>query len=635
MTNMEKFPINGILNLLEKENNFVFLENARLDAQNYLSYLFIRPERIISTSKINQVKDCFIELNRALKKGCYLAGFLSYEAGEAFEERLKSKQAYDFPLLWFGIYREPLIYNHRKGAFAGCSQKNKAFIKKIALSKIYTQKSFLLKNIRPNISPSSYTRAITKIRSLIAQGSTYQVNYTFKLKFSFSGSPVGLYFSLRNNQAVSYSALIKTKPLTTSGKGRGAFSVVSFSPELFFRKRGGKICARPMKGTIKRGKDLKEDADNIRQLENCLKNRSENVMIVDLLRSDLGRISSTGSVKVPRLFRVERYQTLFQMTSDIESRLKHSDLSFDIFSHIFPSGSVTGAPKVKTMQIIRALEKEPRRVYTGSIGFFSPEKTGTFNVAIRTLLINTQPGTGEMGVGSGIVYDSDPKNEYDECRLKANFLTKRAQDFALIETMLWQPNSGYAHLNLHLKRLENSAGYFDFLYKKKDILKALMKLQHTFESSAYKVRLLLSKDASLQLIPSPLVSLRDRRPKAYLSTKKTDSQNVFLYHKTTNRKIYSDEYRRARRLGYCDVIFANEKGEITEGAISNIFIRKKATLYTPPITCGLLDGVYRRYLLGSKKYTIKEKVLFTQDLEDAEEIYLSNSVRGLFKVHLV
>jgi len=635
MTDMEKFPINGILNLLEKENNFVFLENARLDAQNYLSYLFLRPERIISTFKINQIKDCFIELDQALKKGCYLAGFLSYEAGEAFEERLKSKQAYDFPLLWFGIYREPLIYNHRKGAFAGCSQKNKAFIKKIALSKIYTQKSFLLKNIRPNISPSSYARAITKIRRLIAQGSTYQVNYTFKLKFSFSGSPVGLYFSLRNNQAVAYSALIKTKSLTSSGKGARDFSVLSFSPELFFKKRGDKICVRPMKGTIKRGKDLKEDADNIRQLENCPKNRSENVMIVDLLRSDLGKISSTGSVRVPRLFRVERYQTLFQMTSDIESRLRHSDLSFDIFSQIFPSGSVTGAPKVKTMQIIRSLEKEPRGVYTGSIGFFSPEKTGTFNVAIRTLLINTQPRTGEMGVGSGIVYDSDAQNEYAECRLKANFLTKKPQDFALIETMLWQPNSGYSRLNLHLKRLENSARYFDILYKKKDILEALMKLQHTFESSAYKVRLLLFKDASLQLTPSLLVSLRDRRPKAYFSTKRTDSQNVFLYHKTTNRKIYSDEYRRARRLGYFDVIFANEKGEITEGAISNIFIRRKATLYTPPIRCGLLDGVYRRYLLGSKKYTIKEKVLFKQDLANAEEIYLSNSVRGLFKVHLV
>ena len=345
MTNMKKFPINGILNLLEKENNFVFLENARLDAQNYLSYLFLRPERIISTFKINQIKDCFIELDQALKKGCYLAGFLSYEAGEAFEERLKSKQTYDFPLLWFGIYREPLIYNHRKGAFAGCSQENKAFIKKIALSRIYTQKSFLLKNIRPNILPSSYTRAVTKIRRLLAQGSTYQVNYTFKLKFSFSGSPVGLYFSLRNNQAVSYSALIKTKSLTTSGKGVRAFSVVSFSPELFFRKRGGKICVRPMKGTINRGKDLKEDADNIRQLENCPKNRSENVMIVDLLRSDLGRISSTGSVRVPRLFRVEKYQTLFQMTSDIESRLRNSDLSFDIFSQIFPSGSVTGGPQ--------------------------------------------------------------------------------------------------------------------------------------------------------------------------------------------------------------------------------------------------------------------------------------------------
>ena len=611
---MEKFPINGILKLLEKENDFVFLESARCDAQNYLSYLFLRPKKTVSTFKIKETKDCFAELDKALKKGYYVAGFLSYEAGEAFEERLKHRETYDFPLLWFGVYKEPLIYDHRKGGFE----------KRIALPQNHKQKNYLLKNIRPNISKNSYLKAIAKIKDLIAQGFTYQVNYTFKLKFSFSGSPAALYSNLRGNQSVSYSAFIKAGP----------FYILSFSPELFFRKKGNKICVRPMKGTADRGRDLKEDSEIAGQLKNCPKNRSENVMIVDLLRNDLGRISTTGSVKVPRLFNVEKYETLFQMTSDIESRLKGRSLAFDIFSRIFPSGSVTGAPKIRTMEIIRQLEREPRNVYTGSIGFFSPEESGTFNVAIRTLLIDSRRKTAEMGVGSGIVYDSDVKGEFAECRLKANFLIKKPKKFQLIETMLWQPGKGYLLIDEHLRRLENSAGYFNFLYKRKDTLKALMKLQNNFGPNFYKVRLLLFKDGGIKLEPSLFESRRDGDLKVCLSAKRTQTQEPFLYHKTTCRRIYDDEYRRCRRLGFYDSIFANEKGEITEGAISNIFLRKNGGLYTPPVRCGLLDGVHRRYMLYSGRFPIKEKVLFKEDLINAEEIYLTNSVRGLVKVRL-
>ncbi len=665
----EKFPITGILGLLEKEDNFVFLESAKCDAENFLSYVFLRSKKTISTCKIDEIKGCFAELDEALKAGCYVAGFLSYEAGEAFEERLRHREAYNFPLLWFGVYKEPLIYNHRKAGFERCSRNTSPFIKKIISGNGYKPKGCLLKNIRPNISQSSYLKAAARIKSLIARGFTYQVNYTFKLKFAFSGSPSALYLNLRDNQAVAYSSFIKYK------KGPGPFYILSFSPELFFKKSGDEICVRPMKGTAKRGRDLKEDGEIAGQLKNCLKNRSENVMIVDLLRNDLGRISSTGSVRVPRLFNVENYETLFQMTSDIESRLKRRNLAFDIFSRIFPSGSVTGAPKIKTMEIIKKLEKEPRNIYTGSIGFFSPKEFGTFNVAIRTLLIDSRKETGEMGVGSGIVYDSDPKSEYAECRLKTNFLVKRRQNFQLIETMLWQspkrlPENchceeaegrrsnpkkrllrslrslamtnngfpatykGYVLINEHLRRLQNSAGYFNFLYNKKDVLTALRRLERGFKQSAYRVRLLLFKDGSVELKPSLFELQKDCRPKVYFSAKRTQSQDSFLYHKTTERKIYDEEYTRCRRAGFYDVIFANEKGEITEGAISNIFIGKNGFFYTPPLSCGLLDGVYRRYLLNSKKRRIKEKVLFKEDLLRAEEVYLSNSVRGLVRVRL-
>lgn len=602
--------------MLEKENNFVFLESAKIDSENFLSYLFLRPKKVISTFRIDGIENCFNELDRALKKGYYVAGFLSYEAGEAFEERLRCKEIFDFPLLWFGVYQQPLIYDHRKAKFekqvlGGVNQGN-------------IRHKYLLKNIRANISQGSYLEAIAKIKDLIAQGFTYQVNYTFKLKFLFSGSPFALYFKLRNNQTVSYSALIKTN----------RFDILSFSPELFFRKKGQKIIARPMKGTAKRGKDLQQDCQIARQLQGCPKNRSENIMIVDLLRNDLGRLSRVATVRVPRLFNVEKYETLFQMTSDIEGRLKSGHSAFDIFRHIFPSGSVTGAPKIKTMEIIRQLEKEPRNVYTGSIGFFSPPKSGTFNVAIRTLLIDTQKKSGEMGVGSGIVYDSDPKKEYAECCLKANFLTKKPKRFQLIETMLWQPDKGYSLLNEHLKRLENSARYFNFVYRRKDAFSALMKLSRHVKQKAHRVRLLLNKDGNIKLESSLLNRAETQEPKINFSAQKTDTQNPFLYHKTTNRILYNQQYQKGRRAGFYDIIFTNEKGEVTEGAISNIFIRKNGKFYTPPITCGLLNGVYRRYLLNSSKYPVKEKVLFKEDLLAAEEIYLSNSVKGLVKVHL-
>ncbi|NQT00323.1 MAG: aminodeoxychorismate synthase component I [Candidatus Omnitrophica bacterium] len=622
----EKFPINGILNLLETEDDFVFLESARVDAENFLSYLFLRPQKIISTRSIDEVESCFRELDQALKDGNYLAGYLSYEAGEAFEERLRSGRSFDFPLVWFGVYKQPLIYNHRQQAFENSSLKLHSLIKKIILGDRHRGQNYRLKNIRQNISQNSYLSAIAKIKDLIAQGLTYQVNYTFKLKFSFSGSAAKLYLKLRNNQGVGYAAFIKS----------GCSNILSFSPELFFRKKGPQMLARPMKGTASRGRDFQEDQQICRQLENCLKNRSENVMIVDLLRNDLGKVSATASVKVPRLFNIERYQTLFQMTSDIKSRLRAGHSAFDILRGIFPSGSVTGAPKIKTMEIIRGLEKDQRRVYTGSIGFFSPDQSGTFNVAIRTLLINSQTKTGEMGVGSGIVYDSDPLTEYAECCLKADFLTKETTSFQLIETMRCGASKGYLLLEEHLKRLEDSARYFGFVYNRNEILLALEKLQRTKTGgiTEVRVRLLLNKDGSVELESSLLPQANNQQPKVCLSAQKINSQSPFLYHKTTCRKIYDRAHKFAQTAGYYDIIFTNERGEITEGAISNIFVRKNGKLYTPPVNCGLLPGVHRNQMLRSKKYAVEEKALFIKDLLAAEEIYLSNSVRGLVKVHL-
>jgi para-aminobenzoate synthetase/4-amino-4-deoxychorismate lyase len=404
---------------------------------------------------------------------------------------------------------------------------------------------------------------------------------------------------------------------------------------MFFRKRDRMIEVKPMKGTSCRGRFLQEDLGNIEALHLCPKNRSENIMIVDMLRNDLGKISSPATVKTKRFFEVERYESLLQMTSTIEGKLKSKVSLYEIFKALFPSGSVTGAPKIKTMQIIDELEKSPRMVYTGSIGFIKPSGDAVFNVAIRTLLIDTKEKIGEMGVGSGIVYDSNPQKEYAECLLKSKFLTDRWADFQLIETMLWEPQKGLFLLKLHMERLSESARYFDFRYNEKAIVEALRKTAAKLDSrKRYRIRFLLDREGGIDISLSDITIENDEKF-VTVSDKATDSKDIFLFHKTTNRRFYDEEYKRCKEKGFHDIIFCNQNGEITEGTISNIFIKKGNRYYTPPVHCGLLNGVYRRYILKEKMLPAQEKILYIEDIERAEEIILTNAVRGITKAKLI
>jgi para-aminobenzoate synthetase/4-amino-4-deoxychorismate lyase len=354
--------------------------------------LFENPAYIIECHKLSEVKDALVQMEKALARGFYLAGFLSYEAGYAFEKVLRDSKTYEFPLICFGAYS--------------------SFFPPETIPASEPKKP----RSAPNLTKNKYLSNIKKIKTRLAAGDSYQVNFTFKLKFDFRGNPLALYQKLKTRQSTLHSAFIETDK----------FSILSLSPELFFKKRGNKIKVRPMKGTIRPGKGRAEI------LKNDLKNRSENVMIVDLLRNDLGRIAKTGTVKTTKLFEIEKYETLYQMTSTVEADVPEGIKLHDLFRNIFPSGSVTGAPKIRTMQIIRELEKEERKIYTGSIGFITPQKDMVFNVAIRTLLLSTSDPErsrgghrtfdGEMGVGSGITYGSDPEAEYQECLLKAKFL---------------------------------------------------------------------------------------------------------------------------------------------------------------------------------------------------------------------
>ena len=589
-------------------NNFAFLETNKFDTDNCHSYLFSDPVSIISCYMPEDVQKAFLKLEGFISQGYYAAGFISYEAGFSFEESLRDLDIdSNFPLVWFGIYKHPVIFTHREKIDLF---KNRAYL-------------YYIKNLNSNISRKRYIEDIEKIKDCIRKGNTYQVNYTFKYKFNLFGSIYGLYEDLKAKQSVAYSALIKTED----------YSILSLSPELFFRKNKDYVEVRPMKGTIERGRDIKEDAENIEILRNSLKNRSENVMIVDLLRNDLGRVSQPGTVKTKKLFEIERYETLLQMISIVKSRLKKGVSLYDLFKSIFPSGSVTGAPKISTMKIISSLEKEPRKIYTGCIGFFSPRGEAVFNVAIRTLLIENSTKKGEMGIGSGIVYDSDPYKEFEECRLKANFITQKREDFKLIETILWQSKKGYFLLKAHLDRLLSSAKYFNFKFDREFILRDLNRLTARFrKDSNYRIRLLLDRSGDFE-ISFARITNDMQLAKVKISDKKVFSGDVFLYHKTTNRDLYNKEHEKCRREGYFDTIFTNEKNQITEGAISNIIIKKGRFYYTPPVACGLLNGIFRKNLFRNN-FPIKEQVLYKDDIKKADEIYMVNSIRGMLRTHL-
>jgi para-aminobenzoate synthetase/4-amino-4-deoxychorismate lyase len=467
------------------------------------------------------------------------------------------------------------------------------------------------------------------------------------MKFEEPCNAAALYARLRARQPVDYGAFLHSEP------GR---RILSFSPELFFRiddeVATRRIVTRPMKGTARRGRTTREDREIAEWLANDPKNRSENVMIVDLVRNDLGRVAQTGSVKVEQLFAVERYPTLWQMTSTVSAELRPEVGFHDVFRALFPCGSVTGAPKVRATQLISQLEDAPRGVYTGAIGFFSSRQT-VFNVAIRTLELDGARGT--IGVGSGVVIDSDPAAEYRECLLKAEFLTGPAHrttnpisenapiasqpdSFFLIETLLW--DGCYQLLEFHLDRLEDSAAYFDFSCDRAAVRAALEDHARPFAEAATssprsprRVRLLVDADGGAQIGSEELVppGNPNRVVRVTISSVRTDSADATLYHKTTHRQLYNHAFEQAVRDGFDDVLFLNLKDEVTEGAISNIFVVKDGRWFTPPIECGLLAGVYRRHLLETRP-EIEQRVLSLGDLRTADAIYLCNAVRGLRRV---
>jgi para-aminobenzoate synthetase/4-amino-4-deoxychorismate lyase len=553
--------------------------------------LLQRPTAVIASNRLSEVMGCFLEIGTQTALGLYAAGFVSYEASAAMDSAFDVHAAEGLPLIWFGLYDRYEI---------------------ITLPARRDQ-AFHLRGWQPSAPVSEYCESIAEINRRIGQGDTYQVNYTFRLRSAFRGNPWGLFLELNSAQPSGYSAYINL----------GRYHVCSVSPELFFSLEHGKLTCKPMKGTAKRGATTAEDRKQQDWLSSSQKNRAENVMIVDVIRNDMGRIAEPGTVHVDELFAIEKLPTVFQMTSTITSRTT-APIS-EVFRQMFPCASITGAPKIKTMQIIKQLERDPRGVYTGSIGYISPQSDAQFNVAIRTVVIDEYENTAEYGVGGGITGDSDADDEYEECLTKAGVLLHRYPEIDLIETLLWTENLGYYLLDQHLERLEDSAEYFQFHYSIDELRKKLAQVA-IGSVGQRRVRLALSRCGKANVESSPLVSIAGT--KVALAWRPISDQTPYLYHKTTYRKHYADliEGDFARQVQVADLIAWNEAGFITESGIANVVIGDQGELFTPPLKHGLLAGVFRQYLM--QQGVVQEKDIRVDDLRRAQFIYLVNSVRG-------
>jgi para-aminobenzoate synthetase/4-amino-4-deoxychorismate lyase len=484
-------------------------------------------------------------------------------------------------------------------------------------------------DVRPMLDEVAYLSAVERILAYIADGDCYQVDFTFPLAFRHFGDPLALYALLRRAQPVRHGAIVREPDRT----------LLSLSPELFVQRNGSRLTTRPMKGTAPRGNDTQSDAANRAALAASEKNRAENLMIVDLIRNDLGRLARIGSVEVEDLFTVEAYPTVWQMTSTISADAPEASLGA-VFHALFPCGSVTGAPKVRAMQIAAELEPVPRAVYTGAIGYLQPDGDFSFNVPIRTLTL-APDGSGSLGVGSGIVADSEPAGELAECLLKANFATNLPADFQLIETLLLNYADArlFPMLDEHLLRLAASARYFYFKFDAERIRCALLEHAglHGQEAARRRTRVLLHKRGEIEIGSTPLPETTDAAlPKVVMAELRIDSRDLFRYHKTTVRAEYEAELTRLRAIPEVfDALFCNERGELCEGARSNLYLSFSGVLHTPPVSAGLLDGVMRRHLLREQKAPIVERTLMPDELLRADAIFISNAVRGLQRVELL
>ena len=557
------------------------------------------PVQIIEASNPQDVDKALEALQRASHDGYYLAGYFSYELGYLLEPVLAglSPPRPASPLLQFGV-------------FAGYTDK----------PKIPKASDVWIENISPHRSLAEYSEKFSRVLKYIRAGDVYQINLSFPIQARTNAAPLALYEHLKGKQPVHFGAVMDF----------GRDGIVSLSPELFFETDGEKINLRPMKGTIRRGGSAEEDKALAKSLQNDAKSQAENLMIVDLLRNDVARISKPGSVSVKDLFQIETYPSLHTMTSNILADLQEGIELKSVVRALFPCGSVTGAPKIRAMEIIRELERSERGVYCGALGYIDPGGKMSMSVGIRTMTVS-RDGQIRYPVGSGIVADSQARLEYEECLLKAKTL---ASEFKLIETLGWHEQTGFMHLDLHLARLARSSQVLGFSYRSAVVEAALHHCMRG-KSGPHKVRVELSRDGKTNVQSRQFTPVNPHREALIaISPITRDSRDPLLVHKTTQRSFLQHELAsRQERSGCDEVVFENERGEICEGCYSNIFLKHGDVLLTPPVSSGLLPGILREVLLTNGQ--AREHVITKDVLRKSSDIYIGNSLRGLRRARLV
>lgn len=575
---------------------------ARIDFSSRLAGApgleFSDPERVVAAREPGEVPTLLAEIQDHCQRGGWAVGFVAFEAASAFDPALETHDPADgVPVALFGLYAAPSATPESHSP--ACAD-------------------FILGPWRPEWSRDRHAAAFQAVSSHIRQGDTYQTNLTFAGRAAFLGSARGCYERLRDVSRAGYCGFLE----------HGDLAVASVSPELFFERSGDVVLSRPMKGTRPRMAEENADLAMRRDLESCPKDRAENVMIVDMLRNDLGRVAVPGTVRVPRLFTVEAYPTVWQMTSEVTARVERGTPLAGVFRALFPCASVTGAPKVATMRLIRDIEDGPRGVYCGAFGVVSPGGDCVFNVAIRTLVLRS--GTGFYHVGSGVVADSRAGDEYLECLAKARVL-EGGGSFRLLETTVWSPRGGFGLLAEHLDRLRSSAATLGFVCDPETVRRELEAAAAGWDEDM-RVRVLLSPGGGVEVEARPVDAPRDRPWRLALASMPVEAANPWLRHKTTRRDVFeaarADMPRKAD-----DVILYNAQGFVTETTVANLAVYLGGEWLTPPESCGLLAGTMRRRLLETGE--IREGLVRVRDLESAPRLRIMNSVRGLAEAVVV
>ncbi len=614
-------------------SSFTLLDDYEASATQPTSRLYTQLQRELICHDADGFDVMMEQLHESLNLGLYAVGVFSYELGVVLQGLEKSAPAQPSRIL---------LYKH-------CRQLSRDQVHDWLLQQCRTGEVAGIADLRPSVDEAQFVSAVALIQDYIAAGDTYQVNFTLRFHFNTYGHLCALYLRLRDRQSVPYGALI--------GLPDGS-AILSLSPELFVRHHQGALTVRPMKGTAAafvNDSELGDDKDSLQvnallsqQLSQDRKNRAENVMIVDLLRNDLSRIARLGTVQVTHLFQVQRFNSVLQMTSGVCATVRDDVTLHGLFRAIYPCGSITGAPKYRTMQIIHEMEAEPRGIYTGAIGWFDPPASRPpeiplipdfcLSVPIRTLHVRAPDidGTraGVMGVGAGIVFDSVASDEYQESLLKARFLTDLPAQFSLFETIYATRENGCRHVEQHVRRMQQSAHFFCIPIQVSELRRQLdLACAALDENVPYRMKVSLDGAGKIQIQTGVLANL-ESPVRVMLAPTAQSSHNLWLQHKTSQRAVYDQAWQTAERHGAFDMLFCNERGEITEGGRSNVLVKLNGRWFTPFLKDGVLPGVMRSVLMSDPAWMVSERSMTLADLKNAEEFAVCNALRGVLRATL-